>query len=123
MNFLSRVFRKIAGKADGQNTRSDGTNLCYRDGQLHREDGPAIEYADGTKEWWRDGKFHRDDGAAIEDADGTKYWYRDGNLHRDDGPAIETADGIEYWHLDGHAVTEEVFNARRRSEQASPEPE
>ena len=25
-------------------------------GKLHREDGPAIEYANGTKEWYVDGK-------------------------------------------------------------------
>ena len=24
---------------------------------LHREDGPAIEYANGTREWWLDGAF------------------------------------------------------------------
>ena len=23
-----------------------------RKGKLHREDGPAVEYANGTKEWW-----------------------------------------------------------------------
>lgn len=25
------------------------------EGQFHRLDGPAIEYADGSKEWWIDG--------------------------------------------------------------------
>ena len=24
----------------------------YLNGNLHREDGPAIEWADGRKEWW-----------------------------------------------------------------------
>jgi hypothetical protein len=28
-------------------------------GQLHCEDGPAIEYADGGKEWYLKGKRHR----------------------------------------------------------------
>ena len=28
-------------------------------GNLHRLDGPAIEYADGTKSWWLNGKRHR----------------------------------------------------------------
>lgn len=27
----------------------------YRDGERHREDGPAIEYPDGTKFWYRNG--------------------------------------------------------------------
>ena len=30
-------------------------------GQLHREDGPAIEWANGYKGWWRDGKLRRED--------------------------------------------------------------
>lgn len=47
-------------------------------GQLHREDGPAIEWADGIKEWYLNGKLHRTDGPAIEWADGTKHWYIDG---------------------------------------------
>jgi len=25
-------------------------------GQLHRDDGPAIEYPDGRKEWWVNGQ-------------------------------------------------------------------
>jgi len=41
-------------------------------GNLHREDGPAIEWADGSKEWWINEKLHREDGPAIEWADGTK---------------------------------------------------
>ena len=36
-------------------------------GQLHRIDGPAVEYADGSKSWYINGKFHRIDGPAIED--------------------------------------------------------
>ena len=42
---------------------------------LHREDGPAIEFADGTKCWYRNGQRHREDGPAIEHANGDKYWY------------------------------------------------
>ena len=40
------------------------------DGQLHRTDGPAIEWANGTREWFVDGQLHREDGPAIEYADG-----------------------------------------------------
>ena len=25
-------------------------------GQIHRENGPAVEYSDGHKEWWLNGK-------------------------------------------------------------------
>ena len=37
---------------------------------LHREDGPAIEYANGNKHWYLNGKLHREDGPAIENANG-----------------------------------------------------
>ena len=30
-------------------------------GNLHREDGPAIEYANGTKEWWLNGKQYTEE--------------------------------------------------------------
>ena len=32
-------------------------SICYfKDGNLHREDGPAIEYADGFKNWFYKGE-------------------------------------------------------------------
>jgi hypothetical protein len=43
-------------------------------GQLHRKDGPAVEYVSGTKEWWKNGKQHRLDGPSVVWADGTKEW-------------------------------------------------
>ena len=30
----------------------DKTKHWYLNGNLHREDGPAVEYADGTSRWW-----------------------------------------------------------------------
>jgi len=47
-------------------------------GNLHREDGLAIEYGSGDKEWWVNGKLHRENGPAIEDDDGDKYWFLKG---------------------------------------------
>ena len=35
---------------------ANGTKAWYLNGQLHREDGPAIEDADGYKAWWLNGK-------------------------------------------------------------------
>ena len=40
-------------------TLSDGTKQWWLDGELHRTDGPAIEWADGSKTWWLNGKLHR----------------------------------------------------------------
>ena len=33
-----------------------GNKFWYLNGELHREDGPAIEWASGTKEWYLNGK-------------------------------------------------------------------
>jgi len=68
---------------------------------LHREDGPAVEYADGTKQWCQNGKFHRIDGPAIECPNGTKAWYQNGKYHRTDGPAIEYWNGEKLYCLNG----------------------
>jgi hypothetical protein len=88
-------------------TDREGTRRWYRDGKLHREDGPATEHANGTKEWYLDGKKHREDGPAIENPDGTKFWYRSGQLHRDDGPAVEWADGSKFWYRDAELHRED----------------
>ena len=90
-----------------------GTARWYNeDGQLHREDGPAIEWANGDKSWWLNGQLHREDGPAIEWADGTKKWWLNGQYHREDGPAIEWADGTKSWWLNDEPLTEEEFNKR-----------
>jgi hypothetical protein len=34
----------------------DKTEYWYLKGKLHREDGPAIEWANGTKYWWLNDK-------------------------------------------------------------------
>jgi hypothetical protein len=69
---------------------SNGTIRWYNEnGQPHREEGPAIEWANGTKSWWLRGQ-----------------------PHREDGPAIERADGDKFWWLRGQRLTEEDFNQR-----------
>lgn len=86
----------------------------YRlNGILHREDGPAREWAVGNKAWYVDGKCHRSDGPAIEWADGDKEWRVDGNRHRLDGPAVEYASGYKEWYIMGIKVPKtEVDNFR-----------
>ena len=92
---------------------SNGTTRWYNEnGQLHREDGPAIEWADGDKEWCINGQYHREDGPAREWADGDKSWWIQGQLHREDGPAIEHNDGSKAWYINGEELTEEEFNQR-----------
>ena len=86
-----------------------GWTSCHvtNDGQLHREDGPAIEQANGNKWWYRNGQQHREDGPAIEWADGDKWWYRNGQRHREDGPAVERANGDKLWYLNGRLHRED----------------
>ena len=55
----------------------------------------------GDKHWYLNGKLHREDGPACEYADGTKYWYLNDERHREDGPAVECADGDKLWYLNG----------------------
>ena len=35
---------------------TNGDKLWYQNGNLHRTDGPAIEYANGSKLWFIEGK-------------------------------------------------------------------
>ena len=52
-----------------------GINYWFKEGNLHRDNGPAIEYINGNKEWWVEGLRHRIDGPAVEYSNREKYWY------------------------------------------------
>ena len=56
-------------------TDEHGTTRHPINGELHREDGPAIEWANGDQAWYINGKCHREDGPAFERANGTKEWW------------------------------------------------
>jgi len=81
--------------------RVDGYKAWYLNGEYHRTDGPAIEMANGDKEWYLNGKLHRVDGPAYEYANGHKAWWVNGKMHREDGPAIEHVHGYKAWYLNG----------------------
>ena len=64
----------------------------------------------GTREYYNsDGQLHRTNGPAIEYANGTKYWYQNGVCHRTDGPAIEWNDGDKWWFINGKILAEAEF--------------
>ena len=63
----------------------------------------------GHKFWYVNGKLHREDGPAIEYANGSKFWYLNDKLHREDGPAVEYADGDKHWYLNGKNYSEQEF--------------
>lgn len=71
----------------------------YQDGLLHREeDLPAKIEFDGSLRWFRQGKLHRLEGPAIITPKGRHYWYQDGNPYReDDLPTITVPPSAKYW--------------------------
>jgi hypothetical protein len=90
---------------------ADGSKEWHLNGKRHRVDGPAVEWADGRKEWHLNGKRHREDGPAVEYADGSKVWRVNDKLHREDGPAIKWADGSKQWFLNGQELTKQAHGA------------
>ena len=75
----------------------DGDTYYFMNGMIHRDGGPAIEWADGGKSWYKNGKLHREDGPAFERCNGDKEWYKSGGLHREEGPAVECVCGYKEW--------------------------
>ena len=72
-------------------------------------------YVELTCVIWRidKGQIHREAGPAVEYANGTKYWFlKDVGYHREDGPAYEYADGSKQWYLNGISYAEEDYNAK-----------
>ena len=66
---------------------------------------------DGTRRYYNNaGELHRDEGPAVDWADGTKLWYQNGQLHRTDCPAVECRDGDKRWYINGKRLTEEYFS-------------
>lgn len=66
--------------------------------------GYKIEHRNGKNQ------IHREDGPAVEYQNGTKMWYQNGRLHREDGPAIEWSSGQNQFYLNNIRLTEDEFN-------------
>jgi len=73
-------------------------------GQIHRLDGPAVEYNNGDKEWYQNGSLHRLDGPAKEHVDGRKVWCQNDLYHRVNGPAVIARGGFKQWYLNGYKL-------------------
>ena len=103
-------------------------SICYTttsdpESELHREDGPAIEFKTGSKYWYINGKCHRENGPAVECANGDKVWWINGKRHREDGPAVEYADGSKEWWIDGKRLnvnSQEEFEEYLRKNSDKP---
>jgi hypothetical protein len=99
-------------------TNTYGSKFWYKNGKLHREDNPAIEYVSGGKKWYKYGERHRTDGPAVEYANGDKFWYQNDVRHRTDGPAVEFANNNIEWWIDGIKLTRNEFAAKLDDETA-----
>jgi hypothetical protein len=75
-------------------------------GELHREDGPAIEDWNGNKEWYLHGELHRRNGPAIEYRDGGKEWWLHINDRWADDPKSRSGYRLdEYgWQETGYSL-------------------
>ena len=80
---------------------SNGTQLWYREGKLHRDGRPAFISKDGTQKWFTNGKLHRDNNLpAIIFSNGVRLWYQNGKRHREgDLPAAVYTNGTNCWYL------------------------
>ena len=110
-----RTEYRLNGKLHNDNdlpaiVYNDGTLMWFKNGLMHRVNGPAFISLTGTEYWYQNGEYHRDnDLPAITWANGTRMWYQRGKLHRNDsggsgsgrndGPAIIDHNGTKYWYL------------------------
>ena len=69
------------------------------------DDDEVVKHKDGSKYWYRNGHLHRNNGPAVELASGSKFWYVHGLLHRESGPAVEFASGNKEWWIRGNRTS------------------
>lgn len=68
---------KFNTKRDGRNRLPSGAEVWYQNGQIHRNEGPAVTLPNGTEIWYQNGKVHRADGPAVLYPDQSARWYLD----------------------------------------------
>lgn len=94
--------------SDGELHRDNGPALIdnkgeywYCHGKLHRVDGPAViqPKVHNRMGWYQHGLLHREEGPAFTQS-GVEKWYQQGKLHRQDEPAV-THKGIKEWWENG----------------------
>ena len=84
----------------------------YKNGALHREDGPAVVWYDDSsfpddsdepyeiEEWWINGSLIRCD-LDYTFSRAASYWFKDDEISREDGPAVSFSDGYVEWRVNG----------------------
>ena len=71
-----------------------------------------IEVDESGTRWYYNnaGQLHRTNGPAVEWADDDKFWYQNGLLHRTDGPAIISKTGVPSFWLNGEYMTPREYD-------------
>lgn len=83
---------------NGEHKSLDGTIVRYKNGNVHSNEGPAIERPDGSKEWYDRGRLHNAKGPAQTWIDGHSCWWYNGERHCETGPAVKWPSGhMEYY--------------------------
>jgi len=104
----------------------NGDKAYYSDKEMkirHRVDGPAVEYKNGDEQWYRNGKLHREDGPAkvftdqyrvdgpaVEHINGYKSWYLNGIEYTEQEHALLTKKESTI-NINGKEFTIEELNA------------
>ena len=77
----------------------------YRNGKLHREDGPAVIIRDSSgfvEKYFREGKRHRVDGPAYiyhyADGSALREYYLNDSLQRRETNSLVAIPGVQFWH-------------------------
>jgi hypothetical protein len=85
-----------------------GNQFWYQNDKLHRDnDLPAFIQKNGDQYWYRNGKCHRDnDLPAVVNANGDQEWWKNGERHRDNGPAVIQVYGLKVWFQNGVFIKE-----------------
>lgn len=82
-----------------------GRKAHYKDGLLHREDGPALIYPSGDVYFYQNGELHRDGKPCSVMADGSRVWCLYGKPYREDGgPVVITKEGVKFWYSESDGL-------------------
>jgi hypothetical protein len=61
MFMMNETHGRVLGMKNGLHIEHDGSRCWYLDDKLHREDGPAEEWADGSNSWHLNDNYLGDD--------------------------------------------------------------
>ena len=92
---FGRTYYKINQLADKTryfNVNGNHTAYYNAAGQLHRENGPAVECMNGDKIYCVNGKLHRDDGPAVDTRYQQEYWINGKQVTMADMPNLTLED-------------------------------